>query len=53
MTVEAILAAMAFIANADRRSGNHPDYELEDNNSSLGYLGDIGNIIPGVSIKED
>ena len=30
MTVEAILAAMAFIANADRRSGNHPDYELED-----------------------
>ncbi|MCI5501390.1 MAG: DUF1292 domain-containing protein [Lachnospiraceae bacterium] len=32
---------------------NEADYELEDNNSSLGYLGDIGNIIPGVSIKED
>lgn len=27
--------------------------ELDDDNSSLGYLGDIGNIIPGVSIKED
>ena len=32
---------------------NEADYELEDNNSSLGYLGDIGSIIPGVSIKED
>lgn len=32
---------------------NEADYELEDDNSSLGYLGDIGNIIPGVSIKED
>lgn len=32
---------------------NEADYELEDDNSSLGYLGDIGNIIQGVSIKED
>lgn len=32
---------------------NEADYELDDDNSSLGYLGDIGNIIPGVSIKED
>ena len=32
---------------------NEADYELDDDNSSLGYLGDIGNLIPGVSIKED
>ena len=32
---------------------NEADYELDDDNSALGYLGDIGNIIPGVSIKED
>lgn len=32
---------------------NEADYELDDDNSSLGYLGNIGNLIPGVSIKED
>ena len=32
---------------------NEASDELDDDNSSLGYLGDIGNLIPGVSIKED